>query len=122
MIHKRHTRQPVNLRQSRRGMAVAVIVVVMAALSLAVAGSVRPARQEADVASLRVQTVRAFYAADSGIAVLIGTIQSGLDAPDAGDTIVWGLQSAEFELVDTDAVTVIGRSGQAERRVTLEFE
>lgn len=107
---------------SRRGMAIAVIIVVLAVLALVVAGAVRPAAQEADVASLRVQTIRAFYAAESGVSVLIGSVKSGTERPITGDVIAWGTQSVEFESVSADSVTLVGRSGFAQRRISLDLE
>jgi len=109
---------------NRRGMAVAVIVVVLAVLALAVAGSVRPVRQEADIASLRVQTLRAFYATESGANVLIGSLQAGIDPPASGDSLTWGHQTVEFETVPvgTGTVTILGRSGQSQRRISLDIE
>lgn len=119
----KHTSTPARTPPARRrGMAVAVIVVVIAVLGLAVAGSVAPARQESDAASLRVQTVRAFFAAESGVSVLIGTVAAAQDEPQTGDSIAWGTQSVEFETVAGDSVVVIGRSGQAQRRISIEFE
>lgn len=46
--------------KSRRGSVIVVLVVVMAILGLAVAGAVRPVRDESDLATLRVETTRAF--------------------------------------------------------------
>ena len=47
----------------RRGMGIAAVVVVLAALNLAVVGAVRATADDAYVGSLRVETIRAFYAA-----------------------------------------------------------
>ena len=57
--------------ESRRGSVLAVLVVVLALMGLIVAGSVRPMRDESSLAAMRVETVRAFYAAESGTVITI---------------------------------------------------
>ena len=55
----------------RRGSALVVIVVVLAILGIAVAGAVRPLIYEAETTTLRIETTRAFYGAESGAAVVV---------------------------------------------------
>ena len=107
-----------------RGFAVAVILVVVAVLGLAVVGSIGPLAQEADLATLRVETVRAFYAAESGVVVAIGTVNAGLDAPEQGSTIIIGPQSTTFVTIPEGVgeMNIEGASGMALRRVLLEVE
>ncbi len=106
----------------RRGMAIVVIVVVVATLGLAVLGSVSPATQEAEIAALRVQTTRAFFAAESGVHILIGSTKAGLDAPGSGDSAAWAHQSVEFETAGDTGAVLVGRSGNAERRLGIQFD
>lgn len=109
---------------ARRGMAVIVIVVILAVLSLAMVGSVRPVRQETGGALLKVQTVRALYAAESGVIVLLVGSATGLGVPDSGDSVVLGQQTVSFETVPDGAGTAVvtGSSGGARRRVSIDFE
>lgn len=111
--------------QRRRAVVLVVLVVVMAILSLVVAGAVRPVRDEAELATLRVETTRAFYAAESGAFVLMNAVMGNTPMPEAGDTLVLGGQSVEFVQVptDDDPVAVIeGRAGDAVRRIELTTE
>lgn len=108
----------------QRGFAVAVILVVVAVLGLAVVGSIGPLAQEADIATLRVETIRAFYAAESGMAVAIGTINAGIDPPVQGSTLVIGPQATTFVTIPDGIgeIAIEGASGMALRRVLLEVE
>lgn len=110
--------------KSRRGMAIAVIVVVLAVLSLAVAGSVRPVIHETDASLLRVQTLRAFYAAESGFMVYAGTIGADLDPPESGDSIAWPEQTVLFVQIPDGAGTakIAGTSGGATRELNIQVE
>ncbi len=108
----------------RRGSVMAVVLVVMAVLGLVVAGSVQPLTQEADLAALRVETTRAFYAADSGATVILGLVNAGLAMPEAGDETRIGLQTVRY-VRTTDGVgevVVEGASGLATRRIELRLE
>jgi hypothetical protein len=102
----------------------AVVLVVMAVLGLVIAGSVQPLSQEADLAAVRVETTRAFFAAESGVAVVIGLANAGLELPAAGDETRIGLQTVRFiEVPDGAGELVIeGASGLATRRVQLTIE
>lgn len=102
----------------------AVVLVVMAVLGLVIAGSVQPLSQEADLAAVRVETTRAFFAAESGVAVVIGLANAGLELPSAGDETRIGLQTVRFiEVPDSAGELVIeGASGLATRRVQLTIE
>ncbi|RMH28538.1 MAG: hypothetical protein D6692_05100 [Planctomycetota bacterium] len=105
-------------------MAVAVVVVVLAVMSLVLLGTIRPVRQETGVALLRVQTVRAFYAAESGVVVVIGGLGAGLELPDPGDSLSFSEQSVTFEAVPDGpgVIAVTGKSGGARRRISLDIE
>lgn len=108
----------------RRGFAVAVILVVVAVLGLAVVGSIGPLGQEAEMAALRVETLRAFYAAESGMVVTIGTLNAGIEVPGSGDSVVIGHQTIRFVTVPEGVgeIVIEGASGWALRRVLLEVE
>lgn len=108
----------------RRGVVIAVALLVVMVLGLAVAGSVRPLAQESDLASLRVETARAFYAAESGVTVYLAALNAGLPVPSQGDRVPLVVSSFEYlGSVSLDGeVTVEGRSGSATRRVTAVVE
>ena len=110
--------------EQRRGIVLIVIVVVMAILALVVAGAVRPVRDEAELARLRVETVRAYYAAESGGVILMNALMGNVELPEEGDSLSLGLQTLEFvQLPDEDPVAVVeGRSGDATRRIELTTE
>lgn len=116
--------QPTKPDQTRRGVVIAVALLVVMVLGLTVAGSIRPLSQETDLASLRVETARAFYAAESGVTVYIAGINAGLTPPEPGETTATGSSSFSFiETGETDGrVTVEGRSGSATRRLTVIVE
>jgi len=103
----------------RRGTVLVVIVVVMAMLSLVVAGAIRPVREESDLATMRVETARAFYGAESGGVILMNAIMGHAAMPIEGDEIVLGVQRIEFvQVPDEDGVAIVeGTSGDARRRV-----
>ncbi|MHA7812687.1 MAG: hypothetical protein ACX94C_04750 [Phycisphaerales bacterium] len=109
----------------RRGVVLVVIVVIMAILSLVVAGAIRPVRDEAEVATLRIETTRAFYAAESGAFVLMNAVMGRAEMPTEGDTLNLGGQTIEFIQTpgDDQPVAIIeGRSGDALRRIEMMTE
>ena len=101
-----------------------VIVVVMAMLGLVVSGSVRPVRDEADLATLRVETSRAFYAAESGGVVLMNAVLGRATMPADGDEVSLNDQVVVFvQIPDAQGVAIVeGRSGDARRRVEFVTE
>jgi Tfp pilus assembly protein PilX len=115
-------RQPA--KRTRRGIVIAVALLVVMVLGLAVAGAIQPLSQESDLASLRVETVRAFYAAESGVVVHLAALNAGTPAPESGHMTTLGTSS--FSYIEAGGpggiLTVEGRSGSAKRRVTLAVE
>lgn len=106
----------------RRGAVIAVVLVVVMILGLVVVGSVRSGGQEADLAALRVETARAFFAAESGAIVVMGLTNAGQPGP--GHETDLGSQTIRFlqvPLGEGEAV-VEGVSGLATRRITLRIE
>lgn len=108
----------------RRGIVLVVIVVVMSILSLVVAGSIRPVRDESELAALRIETTRAFYAAESGAFIVMNAVMGSIDMPDEGTTLNLGGQRIEFvQVPDSTPIAVIeGSSGDAVRRIELTTE
>lgn len=110
--------------QSRRGSALAVLVVVLALMGLVVAGSIRPLRDEASLATMRVETARAFYAAESGMMIVIQGYMGSATMPVEGSEIMVNGQRVEFSQIPDIAGTAVihGLSGNAVRRIELELQ
>ncbi len=110
--------------QTRKGTALAVLVVIMSLLGLVVVGTVRPLRDEATLTTMRVETVRAFYAAESGMMVVIQGYMGAAAMPIDGSEITINGQVVEFmQIPDIDGTAIIhGKSGHAIRRIELELE
>lgn len=111
-------------KTDRRGSALVVVVMVLAILGITVAGAVTPLIYEAEVVSLRVETTRAFYAAESGAAVIIQAEVGGVDAPESGDEVVIEGSVIRYIQIPDEGVNAIveGTSGSAVRRIELGFE
>ncbi len=103
----------------RRGVVLIVIVVVMAMMALVVAGSIRPVRDEAQLATLRVETTRAFYSAESGAFIVMNAVMGNISMPDEGSTIEFEGQRILIVQVPEhdDSAIIEGVSGDAKRRV-----
>lgn len=109
----------------RRGAAAVIVVVILALTSLVVVTAVAGGEDDAQVAALRVETLRAFYAAESGGVIVFKAIISGATLPSDGDEVTIGSQTIEFVRVPPTGVgevTIEGRAGLARRRLTLEVE
>jgi len=117
----RHTHQG---SERRRGVVLLVVVVVMAILALVVASSVRPVRDEAELATLRVETTRAFYSAESGAFVMMNAVLGKTAMPDQGDSFLMNGQTVRFVQIPVDGANAIieGVSGDATRRTELTTE
>lgn len=106
-------------------MAVVVAVLVLAMLQVMVALSIRPTADESLSAVLRAETVRAFYAAESGAAIVLRTVLETGAPPEVGTTRELGGAVAEV-VASSDpgegVIVVEGRAGSARRRVEFEVE
>lgn len=111
-------------QHNRRGTVLVVIVVVMAILALVVAGAVRPVRDESDLATLRVETTRAFYASESGAIIMMNAALGKTPMPLAGDIVTIDGQSILFvQIPNEQGIAIIeGRSGDASRRIEFRTE
>ena len=111
---------------SSRGVGIAAIIVVLAALNLAVIGAVRAASDDTDVGSLRVETLRAFYAAESAARIAVRCAIDGDAYPAAGSSISIGQATARFVQMppsgDAGDVVVMGLSGNASRRISVTIQ
>ncbi|KAA0215994.1 MAG: hypothetical protein DYG94_09885 [Leptolyngbya sp. PLA3] len=106
-------------------MAILAVVVMVAVIHLTVIGSVTRGKSSADMASLRIETMRALYAADSGVIVWLREDAAG-QTPESGDELTMESQRAIFvespEAGESGTLTVEGQSGRARRRVSVELE
>ncbi len=113
-------------RTWRRGAGIAVIVVMLAILNIAVLGSVAASGDESHVGAMRLETIRAFYAAESGAVITVRLTMQGLELPGPGDTLEVSYASVEFEQVPATGqagdIVIIGRSGTAQRRVRVTVD
>lgn len=101
-----------------------VLVVLMSMATLLVVSSVRPAADDAYTAVLRVETARAFYAAESGLQILLRRASAGEALPEEGESLDLGSAAVRFVAVPTDTgeVVIEGSSGAARRRIRIEME
>ena len=108
-----------NKSPHRRGVVLIVIVIVMAIMALVVAGSIRPVRDEAQLATLRVETTRSFYSAESGAFIVMNAVMARIEMPNEGDTIEFEGQTIRFIQVpeNGDPAIIEGVCGDATRRV-----
>lgn len=120
----RRSQNPLMLQRRQRGVVLIVVVLVMAILGLVVAGSIRPVRDEAELATLRVQTTRAFYSAESGAFVVMNAVMGNIPMPEPGDTLTLDAQTVRYVQVpvDGEAGIIEGVSGGATRRIELETD
>lgn len=110
----------------RRGAGVAVVVIMMAILNIAVVGSIAASGDESHLGAMRLESARAFYAAESGGIVVVKLLKESLPLPTAGTTLTLSNSTVTFESVPAPGaggdVVLIGRSGFAERRVRITLE
>ncbi len=138
MIHRRIERSATlpskvfrNFDHRRRGAAVVAMVVTMLLLSLLVVGMVMGGARDQDLNRQRINTVRAFYAAESGINMAVREAITGKDEDGDGasgtvsndgnagnDPTLNGAQFSvsRVDVSDVATLTSTGRSGEAKRR------
>lgn len=113
-------------RGGRRGAAIVMVVVMLAMLQLAALSMLTGGADDAEEVVLRVQTLRAFYAGESGVVMSLGDALRGLPPPPAGTVIE--LPGASVELLESPwegvggAMVVEGRSVSARRRFEIRLE
>ncbi|MCW5777684.1 MAG: hypothetical protein KIS87_14705 [Phycisphaeraceae bacterium] len=127
-----NTRKTASLPSSRTsarrksGVALAIVIVVLAMLNLVVMGSIRPAGDEVVLGAMRAETTRAFYAAESGAFIAVRAIIGGLEPPTIGSEQTVGVATLTFVSLpptgEVGEIVVEGRSGEARRRLNLLVE
>lgn len=103
-----------------RGAAAAVLVVVLAVVSVAVLGSVAPSADEIALAAARVERVRASYAADAGITIALAETINGADLDGDGHpgTLSDNSNSGDDPQVGFARVVVTGVTGSLQTVLT----
>jgi len=113
-------------QRSRRGAGIAAVIVMLAILNLVIVGSIAPAADEASTQALRVDTMRAIYAADSGGMVVAKLANVNGTPPTTGSTV--SLTGATIKYVQVPGAglagtaTIVGSSGSATRRVRVVIQ
>ena len=111
----------------RRGAVVAAAVAVLALVNLLVIAGIRSVADGAQLSALRVETARAFYAAEAGAVVGVKCATEGWEFPAEGSSLAVGT-SASFEFTGlpdpegTGTLSVEGRSGFGRRRLSLDLQ
>jgi len=109
---------------TRRAMALAAVVLVMCVLNVAVFAMVLGTGDDNRVATLRGDSIRAFLAAESGLSIAVTELNAGRSVPDGLLTLPGGetVQITTSAAVPPCTVVVLGRYGQAERRIEVELD
>ena len=112
-------------KAKRRGAGVAAVVLMLVVLNLAILGVVSSSSDDISLAALRLESCRAFYAAESGGVIVTRLVMDSRAAP-VGTTLE--LPHAQVEFIsaplasEAGTVVVEGSSGDAKRRVEIELE
>ena len=110
--------------ERKRGVIVLIAVVVLAVINIAVIGAVAGSASDAHVGSLRVETVRAFYAAESGATIAVKGMIGPSSPPAEGSTLTIGSQTVTFVQIEDPPGELIveGEAGFARRRLSIDLE
>ncbi|MCW5753889.1 MAG: hypothetical protein KIT24_04175 [Phycisphaeraceae bacterium] len=112
---------PTAHRQTRRGAAVAAVVVLLGMLNLVIIGGADPARDDSVMVLERLQAARSLHAAESGIRIVLRLTLSGQPLPAEGSTLALPGATVEFIQVPsggTGEIVVQGRSGPCRRTLS----
>jgi Tfp pilus assembly protein PilX len=111
----------------RRGTVLAVVVLLLAAINVTTLTVLYGTGDDAAISALRIETVRALYAAESGTLAVMKLRERRATLPAAGTTLSLPNSVATYEQVPgptatTGSLIVRGASGDASRRVRLDFD
>lgn len=108
----------------RRAMVLASVVLMMAGINMVVMGVVISGGAESRVSLLRIETLKAFLAAESGAHVCAGELGAGRSPASSELTLASG-ETVQISLsgsVSPYTCSIDGRFGQGLRRIELEIE
>jgi hypothetical protein len=110
----------------RRGTVIAIVVLLIAAINVTTIAVLYGGADDASVGVLRVESVRAFYAADAGVRVVTKLRANNATLPSPGATLTVPTGTAEYEVVPATATTagmlrVRGMSGDAQRFARRDY-
>ena len=126
--------QAVRASVSRRGTAAIAVVIMLVLLQMSVAGMVLSGGRDQDLSTRRMDTIRAFYAAEAGVNMAVREMSKSVDydadgtigsiSNDANATNDPALGSARVFVTKVTAgatitLTARGRSGDSTRVITL---
>lgn len=108
----------------RRAAALAAAVLVLVLLNLSIISGIDAGADDARLAGRRIETLRAFLAAESGARVALGELTFGREVPDGAQPIPSGptFQITQSQTQDGTELSILGRSGEALRRITINLE
>ena len=120
---RHHAQRKHRFTHARRGVGVAVVVIMLVIINIAVVGAVRASGEESQVGAMRAETARAFYVAESAGRVVLKCSMLNTTLPAAGSTLTLGSASANYVSVPAsgqpgDAI-IQGSDGTADRRVKV---
>jgi Tfp pilus assembly protein PilX len=112
--------------RARRGVVMAVIVLMLASINAITMTVLYSSGDEATLGALRVETARALYAAESASIAVVRLRSERRPLPIAGSSLALPTGNATYVQVPGDntptgTLVVRGQSGDAERRVRLDF-
>lgn len=112
-------------RSRRRGTGIAALILLLAVLNIAVLGVLAAGADESDLSVSRAQTARAFYAAESAGIAAIRLLEANQTLPTSGQELDLGTAVASYESValtsESGRFVVTGTSGEAQRRIEIQF-
>ena len=113
-----------------RGTTIALAVVILAMLQLLIVGVLMASADESEVRGLRVQTARAFFAAESGVVIAVRAMTDNTGVPAEGSQV--SLPDAQIQFITIPAgqggsgvdeeLVVQGVSATAVRRLRVDFQ
>lgn len=109
----------------RRGAGIAAVVLMLVVMNLAILGVMSGSGDDLSLAALRLESCRAFYAAESGGVIVTRLVMDSRAAP-VGTTLAIPHANVEFISAplasEAGTVVVEGTSGDARRKVEIDLE
>lgn len=113
-----------NRRAARRGTILVASVILLGVLALATLSAVDAGADDARLSALRFDSLRAFYAGESGVAAALERRMTAPGDPLTGTiTLPDGSEAVVIDPLDeagSGTLVVEGRAGEARRRIEVE--